>query len=360
MHTEYSAHGFPVRVTQYTDEDDLGNASSDPNVVLSYVYDIRGLLIEQSDMSGAKTAYQFDPMSRLTATRNYHNDGSLLSTKFNYYNAAGDLEWRDGPRTGVEDYTYMRYDGAGRLSQQLVWRSQANAGGVGVESLSQHSDEAFSTNQYFYDSFGNLTAHIDPSGHESRMAYDKIGRKLGESHYEGVYADGAEPLSSLAWTYEPGGEVHTSTNTLGGVTEYLYTDSGALRLQRNPDGTVSQYRYRLDGRIAKEIYPSGNELRYTYNDLARTVTRALYKDTGEQLSQTVQFFDRRGNIIKEIDAEGYAHQSTYDDLNRVIARTGPKGDGVGTEQQLSTMSYGPKSSKRDNHRRQRAVRSDNE
>ncbi|MEO0510374.1 MAG: DUF6531 domain-containing protein, partial [Verrucomicrobiota bacterium] len=339
--TEYSEHGFPLRVTQYTDEDDLNNVTSDPNVVLEYIYNIRGRLIQESDSSGARTTYQYDPMDRLTAVRAYDENDVLLSTNFNYYNAAGDLEWNDGPRTGVEDHTYRRYDGAGRLLQQLVWRSQASTDGTGVEAFPQYLDEAFAVEQYSYDGFGNLTGVIDPNGHEMRMSYDMIGRKLSQSSYEGAYADGAEPLSSLAWTYESGGKVHTSTNTLGGVTENLYTDLGALRSKQNPDGTISQFRYLLDGRITKEIYPSGNELRYAYDDLARTVTRTLHKNTGEQLSQTIQYFDRRGNPIQEIDAEGYVRQSTFDDLNRVVARSGPAGDGVGTEQQLSHASYDP-------------------
>ena len=341
--TEYSAHGYPERITRYTDEDDLANANSDPNVVVDYLYDQRGMLVEQQDASGATTQYRYDPMGRPTQVQNFDATGDFLAATYHHYNAAGDLEWLDGPRTGVEDYTYYKYDGAGRLVQQLVWRSQAAVDGSGIEGIPGTHDEAFSVTHFQYDGFGNMTGMIDPNGNERRMTYDLTGRKLTEAAYEGAYGEGQSALISSLLTYEPGGQIQTATNPLGGVTKYAYTDTGALRRQQNPDGTVTQFRYRLDGRLSKEIQPSGNELRYDYDDLARTVTSTLYKDTGELLSATVQYIDRRGNTIKMIDAEDHTHLTTYDDLNRVMTKTGPAGDASGTAQQTSSTSYDPAS-----------------
>ena len=339
--TRFSARGFTTGITRYTDEDDPANATSDPNLTLDLSYDNRGLLIETIDPDGAKTVYRHDAMGRPTATLVYDAAGNLMSTTAKHYNAAGDLEWIDGPRSGVEDYTYMQYDAAGRLKSRLVWRSRAKSDGSGIEAFETNSDAAYAVTQFEYDAFGNRLATIDPRGHEQRFTYDKTGRKLTEAAYRGRYQPNSKALSQRSYTYEPGGKVATETNPLGGVTRYFYTDTGLLRRQENPDGTVTQFRYQPDGRLKQKILPSGNRLHYTYHDLNRRVTQNLRDPAGATLSTTAQTYDRRGNPTHRTDAEGYSHTTSYDDLDRPTQRSGPPAAGPDSAAQTTTLSYNP-------------------
>ena len=52
-----------------------------------------------------------------------------------YYNANGELNWIDGPRYNPEDYIFYDYDGAGRPTTEIHWRSEAKAAAAASKHL---------------------------------------------------------------------------------------------------------------------------------------------------------------------------------------------------------------------------------
>ena len=342
--TEYSSAGFPVQITRYTDEDDLINASSGPNLVVNFSYDDRGNMIEQRDQAGGIVRFRHDAMGRPVTTQHYQIVNGVeeyVSATTKQYNPAGDLEWFDGPMTQIQDYSYMLYDGAGRMTQKLTWLSSAKTDGSGVEQSGNLEDSTFAADMYSYDGFGNLVEQIGPNGNTNRMRYNQVGQLLSQTSYAGADAAKNEPLATHTWTYEPGGKQATSVSPIGGTTLFLHTDTGMLRRQENPDGTVVEYRYLLDGRVDRQVLPSQNTVRYAYDDLARTVAKSLYHATGTLLSQTTDFYDRRGNLIQSIDAEGSSFETVFDDLDRAISSSGPDVDAPNSEEQSSSTYIDP-------------------
>ena len=130
---------------------------------------------------------------------------------------------------------------------------------------------------YQYDKFGNLTLAVDPRGAMTTNSWDKIGRLVQQQHLD---TNGVTVLSSEGFAYEPGGQVQSYTNALGGVTTIAYATNGLPKFRSNPDGSTNAWRYYLDGRIKREIQSNGAYWQTTYDDANRIVTRIFYSAAG--------------------------------------------------------------------------------
>ena len=307
----YSGQGFPTETIQYT-------GTGDPNVTNFYFYNERGLLVDETDAVGAVTFYDYDPMNRPTEKQSIDEFGNTLSLTAVYYNENGETNWTDGPQYNPDNYTYFDYDGAGRLTTKIHWRSEANSSGTGVEQPSGYN--LYSQNFYQYDPLGNLLLMVDPRGAMATNSYDKLCRLTQSTHLD---TDGATVLSTDGFSYEPGGEVQTHTNSLGGVTTTYYTIMGKPEYQINADGSTNGWRYYLDGRVNKQIQGNGAYWQTTYNDVSRIITHVFYSPTGvPEATNSVQQ-DRRGNAVQLTDAGFNTFNSTYDGLNRAKTTAGP-------------------------------------
>src|SRR5439155_16524581 len=207
-----------------------------------------------------------------------------LSWQYSYYNHNGDITWSDGPQYDPEDYVWFDYDGAGRKTAEVHWRSRAKADGTGVEA--EPDATLYAITSYVYDPFGNLTNQCDPVGNFVVMAYDAIGQMTQKV----FYASDNTPLATNFMSYEPGGQVANITNSLGGVTQMLYTQTGKPYSRQNPDGSTNGWQYDLLGRVVKEFQPNGSYLETTYDDANRAVARQFKDSGGAVLSSTTSIF----------------------------------------------------------------------
>ena len=82
------------------------------------------------DALGAVTFFDYDALDRPIEQESFDEFGNALSWSFNYYNDNGELNWVDGPRYNPEDYVFYDYDGAGRRTTEIHWRSEANSDGT--------------------------------------------------------------------------------------------------------------------------------------------------------------------------------------------------------------------------------------
>lgn len=322
----YSARGFVLQQRQPT-------GTSDPAVTNKFLYNNRGEVMQQTDADNRSKAFDYDGMGRLKWTEVFTETGQRLAGEYNYYNENGELAWTDGPRSGPEDYVWFDYDGAGRKTVELRWRSQAKGDGSGVEA--PVGDELFATMRFEYDAVNNMTAQIDPLGRITRMDYDAIGRKLAERFCD---TNGITGLATNRFGYEPGGAVAAQTNALGGYTLTTYTSTGQPQSRRNLDGTTNEWRYTLDGRIQQEMLPNGSRWGFVYDYANRRVSKYFTNAAGVTLTATTQYLDRRGNVVTNIDEESYTSATVYDDLNRVKSTIGPAGT-ASSVQQIATHFY---------------------
>lgn len=308
--------------------------TGDPTVTISYTYNLRGELISQTDAANRSTKFAYDGRGNCIWQERRDEMGALVAWQYDYYNQNGEIEWSDGPRFDPEDYVLRRYDAAGRLSEEIKWRTEAQPDGGGVRAVSGVND-AYATTFYMHDAFGNLTEVRDPRHNSTTMQYDAIGQMTASQRHDG---DANAPvLSSESFQYEPGGQVSQITNPLGGVTKKYYTSRGQLRRQENPDGTTQQWAYDFAGRKTLETFSNGTYRTTVYDDLARMVTSTLFNSGGVELAVETEMSDRRGNVISKTDAENNTFTTTYDALDRVKTAVGPAASGSSTRQTVTCI-----------------------
>lgn len=319
----YNGNGFLTETIQYT-------GTADPNITNYFFYNERGDRVIAEDALGAYTYAEYDPMDRPTVNENVDEFGNLLAWNFIYYNENGEVSWTEGPRYNPENYEFYDYDGAGRVTTEIHWRSEAKSDGNGVEAPSGYNLYAQTFNEY--DPLGNLILTVDPRGAMTTNTYNALCELVQTKHLD---TDGTTVLSTEGYGYEPGGEVEYLTNALGGVTTTLYTSTGKPEFQSNPDGSTNAWRYYLDGRIYREIQRNGAYWQTTYNDADLITTRVFYSAANvPEATNSVQL-DLRGNVIARTDADGNIFTTTFDGLDRTKVTAGPP---IVTVSQESGMS----------------------
>jgi len=104
---------------------------------------------------------------------------------------------------------------AGCNGNSLAFR-KAKSDGTGVEAPSGYN--LYAQTFYQYDPLGNLTLKVDPRGAMTTNTWDALNRLVRTKHLD---VDGVTALSTEGYSYEPGGQVQSYTNALGGVTTTL-------------------------------------------------------------------------------------------------------------------------------------------
>lgn len=308
----YDSRGFITQLTRFT-------ATTDPNLTVTQIHNARGELIEQADALGRKTKYEYDAMGRAIGHETFEAGQTVpVAWEYSYRNGNGEVFWSDGPRFNPEDYLWFDYDGHGRLSQQIKFRSRARTDGSGVEAETGDALYALSFNEY--DPFSNLIRSIDPRGVIATNTYDALGRRLTSK----VIDTNGAVLATESFAYEAGNQVSFHTNALNGVTEIKYTQSGKPHFRKNPDGSTNAWRYYADGRLHKEFIGNGNFWETAYDDVARRTTHVFKTAGGSSLSTNILEKDRRGNVIRRVDAAGFSFTNSYDGLDRLKAALGPR------------------------------------
>ncbi|HEY9154613.1 MAG TPA: DUF6531 domain-containing protein, partial [Opitutaceae bacterium] len=311
-----------------------------PDAVIQFDYNLRGELVEERMMEGStakkRNRFAYDDMGRRIWVERLDQNRTQVGWDYTYYNKTGEVEWTDGSRTNPEDFTYTRYDGAGRPVEQTGFRSRAKADGSGVEAIP--GQYAYSTSRYFYNLFGDLIKTMDPRGNTVRASYDSIGRRLSTTAYEGDWQQGGVPLATETTTYNDSELSETRTDARGGVTKVYLTSQGKPRRQVNPNNTERVWTYFLDGSPKREPVSAYTYYEYTYDDLNRSTSRTLKNLTGQVLGTEIITYDRRGNTISSSDLAGNVVTTAYDKLNRPIVSSVPAA-GVTSAAQSVTYRY---------------------
>src|SRR5262249_24525569 len=103
-------------------------STTDPIVTNSLFYNGRGELFQRVDAAGRSCRYDYDGLGRPISEEEFEaGQTTPLSWSYSYYNHSGDLTWRDGPQYDPEDYVWFDYDGAGRKTAEVRWRSRATS-----------------------------------------------------------------------------------------------------------------------------------------------------------------------------------------------------------------------------------------
>ena len=278
----YTYHSLYNFVTSMT-EDSV--ASPGDNKVTTLQYDTNGNLTKE-----IRTGF-ISPGVQYTYVTTYG------------YNGYGQLTFKDGPRTDLNDIATAEYNPTTGFLTSL---SPPLVGPITFGD---------------YDVNGNLGSLVDLNGNRVEFDWDEMNR-LTTRTFIGAGTGGSDI-----------------------VTEYNYDDFGNLVSLRLPEGNAICYEYDETDRLtmaARKDSPFGNILEsasYLY-DKEGNITRVEYKDAFDDLKyfrnysydelnrlwrvnnpdgNFVEFtYDGSGGIINIKDVDGQTREISYDNLDRTI------------------------------------------
>lgn len=385
------------RVTKETLPEDL---------LTKYVYDSMGNVTEKIDQSDRKTTYTYDLLNRLTTTVDakgnttkftYDKAGNLESlttpngnvTKYQYdavdrlitvtdpmnadetytYDGVGNVLTYTQNNTRTTSYAYdkvgnmtkitnalgnkktLAYDSLNRLTSESDFKGKKTTysydGNSNIVSVTDRKGNAI---KYTYDKLNNLILEMDEEGRNKRYTYDAIGQltsvtegNTATSQYEYDSVGNLIYAGGYIYEYNLNGELTSSVDALGNVTEYIYNVNGMLQKVKNADGTSVDYDYNeIDELISKKYDETEDVALYGYDadgnrismkDIAGT-TDYEYDANGRVTA--INLFDGKAKVtytyneFGEITKLGYPDGTSvsyaYDDLGQLVSITNRDGE----------------------------------
>jgi large repetitive protein len=323
---QLTSPGGATQTTTYFHNGDLAQTTDAAGLVTKNTYDNLGrpltkTVVSDSSPAGLVTGYGYDKLNRLASrtdpavtnrvtgavhtaktTTGYDDDGNQTSA------TVADLTGGDTSRT--TSATFNNHD------QQIT-----------------ATDAAANTTTFGYDAYGNKTTETDPAGTETDIGYDPNGRAVTTT-LKGYTGDPANPgpasdlvLSSNA--YDPAGRLASTTDAMGWVTAYTYTDDGrkATTTRKDPAHGTSFVQesngYDAAGNLVSQTTNNGATTTTTVVDAAGRTASSTVDPTGVNRT-TSYLYSADDQVLSTTvaDANGASvTDATYDPLGRPTSKT---------------------------------------
>ncbi|MGH9947918.1 MAG: DUF6531 domain-containing protein, partial [Pyrinomonadaceae bacterium] len=339
---EYTTIGGQTYLTTVKDAFD--------NILETHAYDSQGRATTSEKHGGAEK-YTLSYQSGVTTV----TDALGRVTRYNHIKTSGRnivtrVEGQCSCGASGSEATQYYYTAANRVSSK-------------VDALGRSTS-------YTYDADGNLTKETDPLGTQ-KWTYNFLGQVL--TYKDRV--DQSTANNTVVNTYDPNGNLLTTTDALNNATTLTYTSLGQIAtvkdalnhtttLTWDSQGRLTQvkdannkntnfaydararltsttnavsettaFEYDLNNRLKKVIYPDTNFMTYTYDLAGRRTAMTdargnttnyaydnAYRLTGvtDPLNHTMSYgYDLMSNLTSQTDALGNVTNLEYDDFNRL-------------------------------------------
>jgi len=274
-----------------------------------------------TDDNGNATEYSYDSIGRLHSTTDALGNTATLA-----YDAAGNLVSRTevefGPTTAVPPQTFIT-----TYAYDLVDR------------LVSTTDSAGNTDEWRYDSRGNVTSRIDGRGNETRFEYDGLGRPVATERVVTDSGDGSGTviaiLTSLtAW--DDSGRCIARTDANGNTTASDPDELGRVKVIFHADGTSETTDWDVHDNPTQTIDANQTLTLYTHDRNDRETARAITPGPGVSPDTTFETRQYRGDGLlvgasDDDSTESYAYDSLGTLLTSVVngETTATQHDGCG-------------------------------
>jgi RHS repeat-associated protein len=279
----------------------------------------------------------------------------------------------------------VAYDANGRWDQEVDPVGNAMSASYDNTGLSTvFTDRRGFSSLTTYNGNGNPVSVTDPSGNTKTTTWDANMNKLSETDGRGnattylydnngnmtqkkapdqgvtssTYVNNLPTLvttndTSTTNGYDANGNLQTSQDRYGNVTNYTYFGSGQLKSVTAPgNANPTTYAYNADGTVQQVTDPNNAVTKFGYDaaghlnavtdpgNHTRTMNRDAAghelwtKDATPAQNQTTFTYDNEGNRQTAKDPTGALTTLTYDSLNRLTAVTD-------ASSHLSTGTYDP-------------------
>ena len=257
--------------------------SPDRVVEKRYVYDLRGLVVQEISAEGYLAG---------------ETDEARIGTLYAYNRAGWLLEKRE-PVSRAEDgsvqyrLTQYVYDTNGNRTEEKRFLSFQDG---------ESARGSIHTLTFGYDKQNRLVRVSDGLGAVVRYEYDSLNRRTRETR---LLSEGL--TQRVDYHYDPAGrliEVEQSADQEGCGSQFAST----------------RYEYDRNGNIIRIQLPAGGEILREY-DAANRLIAETHREERSGIDNRTQFgYDAAGNLVEITDNQGRKTRIAYDLLNREIRR----------------------------------------
>jgi RHS repeat-associated protein len=280
----------------------------------SYLYDINGNVLAQTNALGQITTMAYDVNNNKTNQVTYLNNGQPYATNSYVYSLTLNLPLSSTDPLGHT--TTFVYDSFGDLC-------------TNTDAMNHSTTNIYDSNGnllYTSDVLGDTTVNIyngtllasssDPIGTTTYNSYDtsedligtatvvSTNRILGTNSY--TYDNNGNRLTSTVWRHAANGSWTPATTT------NIYDAQNRVIETIDPDGGTNTIIYNAINKQQATIDPRGNTTSYNYDDQGRLI-QTIYPDGTSETSA----YDAVGNRTNSVDRDGHVTTYQYDALNRL-------------------------------------------
>ncbi len=188
--------------------------------------------------------------------------------------------------------------------------------------------------KYEYNTNGQLTKEINPSGTSVSYAYDANGNLVSKKDEDGYITtniyDSVNNLTqveydsskTVSYTYNPNNQITSMTDWLGTNT-YDLDVLGRINTVTDYEGKVTGYTWNSRNQKLSMTYPDESVVKYSY-DIKGNLLKVL-DGNGKETSYTYDALDR---MTSEVLPNGVKTTKVYDALSRITGETSAKKDGT--------------------------------
>ena len=303
-----SIDGSSRKLVNYNESQEEGITDKVVNAkgaTTTFVKETNGYVSKIIGADGKETVIERDSEGRPTKI----TKPDLTFTTFVYDQQKGDLISRfESSSNSSESFTYDEYGNLrfytsplGKVSEKkydlvtgllvkeidprgnFVTYSYDNSG-----LISAKTNSASQTQQYFYNTQGNLSKTKMPMGEEVLISRDSAGNILTKTNAKN---------ETTYYSFDSFNKLMTVTTALNKTTSYSYLATGELTGVLTPTGATTSFEYNSVGRLTKKTSPKGQVTKLSYDNV--------------------------GNVTQEIDPAGHIKTFEYNLLNKLIRKVLP-------------------------------------
>ncbi len=295
--------------TSYT-YDQLGSVAKvvAPNTgVTTFTHDTNGDQLSVTDPTGAQAQNTYDWLGRrATSTQLVRQPSPAAYTTTFHYNSAGLQDSATAPNGEQSQTTYNS-----------------------VGEVATSRDGAGNTTTYTYDFAGRVVRTQLPDNRGNSATYDVAGRTLSTSQLDNA----GTVLTTRSQTYDPAGNVLTSTDGNGYTSTFSYDATNLLTGEVQPvtasTGISTSFGYDAAGNRTRYTDGRGNAFRYTYNswNLPESTiepSTAAYPNLSDRTFTTV--YNAAGQVASTTAPGGVTVTNSYNAVGNLTGQTGTGAD----------------------------------
>ncbi|WP_219097546.1 RHS repeat-associated core domain-containing protein [Pseudomonas sp. UMAB-40] len=272
-------HIVAIDYQQFVPADNLENAWSTIQNLITYSYDVQYRLIEAKNAAGEAERYTYNDQNVILERR--------LAGGASFY-----WEWE---KEGKSARCIHHWASFSQMDAHYVWDDKGTVtvtNADGSEEIYTHDDQA------------RLVAKVDPDGAEHLKVYDEKGRLIAEKN----------PLGAVSeYQYDAAGRLAAVIPPEDAPTEYEYSNGFVSEVRR--DESIWKYQRNNQGDITLQIDPHGNETHYSYDRQGRLLEIRYPDGSRHQLG-----WNNLGQLLEERLPDGGQRKYRYDALGRQITR----------------------------------------